>query len=484
MRRWGTCALFALAAIGCDPSRPVRVRADASVDGCPSLFGPSETVWLETTCLPERCAAVATQEGCALELSVSACESGSLSGVIDASGAVTFAGSGLFGECSVIGDGRALLSAACVSELRSCRIDVHRPGPSLDASLTRVQIFDVPFEGPPGSTVQLLDQLDPLRGYLTDAVMLDDRIAVAAHDRRARSLDCNAPEPSRLTFVDVARAAVTSSTSAPPCLTRLARDPLGPGLLGVFGSEPLELGRFDASGALVDSAPLDLPAEVRHFAVALLPGPMETVIIAVSRGFPATSFVLFADTASLALRRTSPPIEGRIRHAIADAAGDLVASEIYEQQVLRIDGATGVIEDVVRLSTSRRVSGDAGFVVALPDRAALAVAATGAKSALWALDVAEGSTTPIAGTAVFFEVVAAPWAMVPSPAEPELVVGASTSTAPGYEARLAHLDLDGPRWLPGSLVVGRGVVSALMVRDRVLWAVLPWSAELVRIEFH
>lgn len=482
MRALITSAVVVLAVSGCDPSRPVRVRADAAEPTCARLFDAREDVWVETTCLPERCSAVASQEGCTFDVAITGCETGELAGTVDVLGVPTFAPSALLGECSLADDGTALVSAACVSALRSCRVDVHRRTGPRPAALTHVQILDVPFEGPSGSEAQLLDQLDPLRGYLTDAAIIGEVVAVAAHDGIMRSVDCTSPDPMKLVFVDATRATVTSSTSAPACLTRLAPDPLGPGLLGVFGVEPLVLGRFDASGVLLASAPLSVPAAARPFAVALLPGPMTTAVVVATHGFPATSFVVFADTASLEQQLASPPVEGRLRHAVRAEPNMIVASEIYEQKVLTIDGSTGVVLDVIRLATSRRVSGDAGFVVALPAMDALVVASTGARGALWVLDLAEGASVPIAGTAVFFEAIAAPWAMAPSPVEADLVLGAVTSTAPGYTARLARLDPVGPRWLPGSTVLGRGVVSSLLGRGREVWAVLPWSAALVRIE--
>ena len=70
-----------------------------------------------------------------------------------------------------------------------------------------------------------------------------------------------------------------------------------------------------------------------------------------------------------------------------------------------------------------------------------------------------------------------PWPAAPA----EQLVGL-TGLGPTFEAGLAWLDVAERHFVPGVLPIGRGVVRALAPDEAGrVWALLPWSGEIVRV---
>jgi hypothetical protein len=76
------------------------------------------------------------------------------------------------------------------------------------------------------------------------------------------------------------------------------------------------------------------------------------------------------------------------------------------------------------------------------------------------------------------------WAIARWPGDPNLVLAGLTE----LEQRLGHLalvDLTRPRFLSGTVRVGTGPAAVGRLKTdtvrRRLWAVLPWSAEVIRV---
>lgn len=479
MRRAAAGLLIVAAA--CDWSRPIPRPGDAGVD-CPAVLGEgAPSVALDLDCKANPCAIAAREEACTLELAITGCVDATLRGTIGAGGQVIFERSEALGACTVIAprdDG--LLALLCEGDDLTCRADLYPTDKAIDADTATARIFDVEFRGPEGTAPEPLDRTDVLRGYLSDFDEAGARLAVAGWGGAYRRAKCE-DETATLSFVDPEAMTVVATATAPPCLVRIAFDRQRGQLIGVSGGPAPEIDRFDLDGNLLQRTPISFPAEV---------SPAFTVALALDRATDLAWVTItsdeeprFAYAIAVALESfdtvlASPRIDAFVRSSALIEAG-LYASDSEGAAIERV-AADGSLLQPIALFGVLGFSNDAGFVAQHLDSGKVLVSATGARAAVWVLR--PGAQDPVVKTAIYYFSYAAPWAIAPWPKDRGSMAIGVTDALGEHAAQLALFDVEEARFRGQRLRIGRGLVSKLAIDPRGrMWALLPWSAELVRI---
>lgn len=467
-----------LAAAACDWSRPLPLPGDAGVE-CPAVLGEA-SIALDLDCKANPCVISAREEACVLELSISGCVETVLRGAIDADGKLIFEPSDELGGCAVIerrDDGR--LSLLCSSDDLTCRGDIYPVDQTIDAELSRAKIFDVEFHGPDGPA-EPLDRAEVLRGYLSDFAEAGARFAVAGWGGDYKRVKCE-DEDATLSFVDPESMMVVATATAPPCLVRLAFDRRREQLIGISGGPVPEINRFDLDGNLLQRATIPFPAET---------GLAFTVALALDRATDLAWVTITSDeepryayTIAIALENfqtvlTSARIDAFVRSSSLIEAGLYVSDG--EGAVIERVGADGSLLQPIALFGILRFSDDAGFVAQHEQSGRVLASATGARAAIWVLE--PGAQDPVVKAAIYYFSYAAPWAIAAWPKDQRLMAVGVTEALGEEAALLALFDVEEARFRAVKLPIGRGLVAKLSTDARGrMFALLPWSAELVRI---
>jgi hypothetical protein len=441
------------------------------------------SVWLDQTCVADRCNATAQQSGCALDITTSSCTLGNLGGVLagpDGGSLASTGGSGT-GSCGLLPpvDG-ALLSLSCQYSGESCTVDLY---PAVATPLfrqkTELALFQVPYRSLVTTPGQPLNGSEPFKGYAGGMVSLSDRIVVATHGGAIGSVECQSNAASLAIFVDPGTMTITATASLPSCTSRIAPDPLGDGFLAVTGHDPPSLARFDKNGRLVRASTVSgLPADL--FATALLVEPeLSRVDVAFSSfnspPVPGAQLVGF-DLETLAETGTSSSVRAQIR-GLTKHAGQLVSADDLNGSLLVFDDKSLKLLDTEALLTARRLSPRTGVMSVHASTGILLITTTGLHAAI---DVISGAS-PVP-TALFYPFLGVPWALADWPSQPGLeLVGITGSAAPN-DAFIAAYDVAGGRFLPEFSPIGSGVVSAILSESNgAVFVLLSWEAKLVRL---
>ncbi len=462
----------------CDMSRPVKPAIDAGI-ACDLAIGTG-SVAVDLRCKTNRCAAYATEDGCNLSIALTECdELGSIELRIAENGEVLGGNSDVIGSCEpLLPRSDSLFSVVCTKDSTMCRADVYRPGQTIDAETVVVQIAQVEFEAPNKFEAQAIDRDDGFEGFLADAAVVGDRIAVSSFRGEYESLECNGDE-TELVFVERTSMAIVHTATAPDCLTRLVGDPLREELIGVFGSQPPVVGRFDRDGKLIASREVVIPENTPGlFSAGLHLLDRRAFLVITSDEDPRFTYVLTIEIDSLETVAASDRL-GAFSRASEVRSDGFYLADVERALVQSID-LFGQIRAPIPLLDDTFISDDVGFFAVHPGTNNLLVSATGRRSAVWR--VLPGGLPPVLGRAQFYEHHSVPWAMAPWPRDQAVMaVGMMRFDLP-FEAELALYDVEETRFRAGTLPLGRGLVSKLITDpENRLWALLPWSAELVRI---
>ncbi len=478
----GVAMIGLLTAVACDVSRPIRLGDDANLP-CATIV-PNMSV--DSSCEGRRCVLAATQEGCRVELALSACLSEELVASIDDDGRLTFEPSRTLGTC-VDGPARPLAehSITCDTPHGTCTYDLYAPANRTTFEVATVSLVSSPFNTPPEQEREPLGRLDAWTGYLVDSVIVDRGLWVSTRKGTFGTIECQSPEPAELVRVDTESLALTIRRDAPPCLAQLARDPSnGGGLLGVTSGRAPTLHRFDAEGRSVEQLALPMLERIRPgdelVPTALVSGSSTTTIAIVFTTTPlsgVTWLVTVSAAGSLRWLRTAPPRAGQLRSASALVDDALFIADPDGGQVVRMPlvGQTSTLT----LAPPRGASDDAGAVYWHAPTARLVVSTTSKRAALWTLDPGTGTASRAFG----YEAEVVPWAITALPGSVDQGLVGLMVAPPSFQAAVGLYSLSEQRFLPGLVSLGSGVVSRLEAdpRGRV-WALLPWSGEVARIE--
>jgi hypothetical protein len=344
---------------------------------------------------------------------------------------------------------------------------------------------------------------DPSAGYLGDLALVGDAVVVA--ERASAGPPCATAAramPSALAFLDRTRGDLLRTATAPPCLERITPMPALEGaaypagtFVGLFGF-PIQLGRFSATGALEGA---EFPEAVGGMSLIAHPSytfidlvtihatnPSPIIVLtgpdpAIGESAVSRLFVFEATVPFPGYITTSPRTFDHAITAISDA-------EDPERFFIELATASGALEPYS--GESSVLGSNTPLSVASSSRATVrAILQSGAE---WValesgpeprIHVTRGgreiaSTTVDIGGARATPVALAPWP------RGGLMLTAFLS-ADGY-AYAALLDPAIGALLGDPVAIGTGAVRRF-VWDRTdpagpIWGLLPWTAELVRIQ--
>lgn len=474
----------------CDVSRPTRV------DDTPTCPTWPTALTVATDCELGPTSVTVQQRGCALTLEFVGTDRVRFEGTLDADGALTLAEVEGRPPCREASPRRgALRRIECARTADPCGYDLHRPAPPREVPVARAAVIAAPFVAPPRvaqGRSRPLDQHHPLEGYLTAMVVRGRGAWVATASGAYATADCLTATESTLVRVDDEGPGLGLSrpVPAPSCLRALAPDPADPRrFFGVSGGRPPRLHAFDERGEVLRT--VDVPAPTSRdpalpvVVIALeVPAPPEEApllyLVLSTMEKRHEAWLLVFDRATLALLRTSEPSVTSVR-AASPALRDLVFGADHDSGELvpfhtRDQGLDiGYAVDLVG-----GPSDDVGFISYHAPTDQLVVSTTGEASVLWLVHrVADLRKRQFVRT---YEGPGLPWASTPWPAEPAEQLVGLTGLGPTFEAGLAWLDVAERHVIPGVLPIGRGVVRALASDEAGrVWALLPWSGEIVRV---
>ncbi|MCK6551115.1 hypothetical protein L6R52_35100 [Myxococcota bacterium] len=452
----------------------LRVRPTPGV--CPAL----DVSAIDVGCAPAACRPRIEQQGCALVIDTADCGFGALDGELGARGELCFEPSEALGRCD---DGvaarDALRSIHCDGGARAepCVIDLHAPRAEARLDVARARLLDVPPLDPRGF------ERPPL-GYLSDLALVGGAIVVAGQAHQ-ESWMCAEDQPGLLWSLDADTLAVRWTATVAPCLSQLAADPRGDGVIAVFGGQDAELGRFDHTGRLVDRVRWSRAASNeghRASSLMVLDGATPLAVVTMTNtarlddGRASELFVVdlsrFEERATVALGeqlRELAPYDGRELLAIDDSFAGLVYIDPSGPSLRRGPSLLG--------SAVRSII-DLGQAHAHAATGRLLATATGIGGGVFVFTGAD----ELIGRARPFELPGDVWAIAPWPADPRLVLVGITGREAPRRASVALVDPAGPRFLPGVEVIGDGAIGRLRPDGRGnTYTVLPWTAEVVRI---
>jgi hypothetical protein len=472
-------AWFAVAA--CDPRIPDRFDGGGlEGDSCPAIYTSTVTPLLDDRCSFERCSLTVVQHACDVSLVTSGCSLGRLDGKIDPGGHVTLISVDGQSQCSgERSPGAIPLSLECSRERERCPIDVFAGSAAPPVVISAKAVFDA--SSIPGSFSMPLGAQRARSGFLFGEAIVGTRIAIGTFNGRFDRFDCDDPSPTSLVFLDRESMEITATATTPSCLTQIARDPLGGGVLGPFGAASARVGRFDTEGRLVDSVAVPLAAAAGEWPVGMLIFEDESRLLVAytsGRSEPGHSHFVFFDLATLVVTAsTAAPIQVR---AVADLGSDLFGvSDHLSGRVLLFDRMTGLSRGELRLNDLGGVDAiDVGYV-ALHHRSGRTVAGTTGTTPI-VQPLLIGST--MLGSARAADIDAVPWAMTDWPGDRGLMVVGLTAREPDLRAYLAFFDPLAIHFLPRSISIGSGAVrDAIEDPEGRVWMLLGWSSAVVRI---
>ena len=427
------------------------------------------------------CRVSVTQDACRLSFTPAGCGVLTLDATVEARGTIRFDRPELLKTCE------------SVTSTGSKRFDCERPdGSSCTLDLYEGDAppsFDVASVAPLGAQELIANpggrQEDrPVRGYFAGLVDVPDGAVVAVYEAGGEwkcPVDVLSPN-KRSSLVFIGRDAplrVVGTATAPPCLTHIVPDQAG--FLGVFGDTTQRIGRFDAQGRLLESAPIPqipgppsfvvrmlLSADRRRVGLVLLdPSTVRAVtflavfdVATLSQLFP---LVGLSDQA-YATATVGPDLfvsfeSDDAGSATIDAAGmrTLIPSRDRQCGLPTMGISSLGIAQATTVSTGRVLLSARAFSPAL----------------LW-VDAARASCKPIA----LFDEGLEPYATVSLGAGSAAYGGTSITG----DAFVGLLDVGDERIIRGATKVGKGIVSQLVAGSQgEIWAVLTGEAKVARL---
>ena len=440
---------------------------------CPELDAARSAV--DVACGSLYCAARFVQAGCEVQVNTGLCGLGTIDGLIDGRGKLTFgAGAGL-GACTrtepVSGAHRSLVCTG--GGEGACRIDLHwAPAAARFDIGTAVAVDAEPI------THEKI--MRPAVGYLGGLAALEETVAVATHAGRVDGWQCTSTSSGAVVLIQQSSLAVVATVPAPPCLTHIARDPSGDGFIGVFGGVSPSLGRFDAGAHLIEAVPVvDAALTAGHFAVGITTtaAPPSIAVAFTRLAEPVDARVVLFDVQTLAVAAVSVATLRKLRGISAGAPGELVSIDEHMDRVLVFDARTAELDAALPLGRLRDGIGPRLGRVGFADGHVL-VSTVDDNASMHTVDVAASTHA----YATFFEWPAEPFAFAAWPAVPGLQLVGVTEPRDARRASVALFHPDPPHFLAGAAHVGHGVVGD-MVTDAGgrAWLTLPWSGHVVRV---
>jgi hypothetical protein len=461
---------------------PVRALTASWMPPCPEVVSSTAAPFADLDCAFLPCTPVVRQQGCSISIDSVACGLSDLGGTIDVKGRVSFDQPEAFESCVQVELRKgSILSADCTKPAEGgCRLDVRRRGIAPAVRWKSQRLEGLPYFQDIGfSRVPV--------GYTSGLVMLDGKLVVGLNGGVYGNRYCPPERRSRFAFVDPETLAVTATVAAPECTVQIAKDPTGPGFLAAHGGPVRLISRFDAQGNLqmtraIDAPPLDADHWIFGIYTSADPPRILTAFNAEVRPGrdTATGYMADVDPETLELRALTGNIAGRVEVYGTAGPGKVAATEeladslrVYEPGLDRYEllSLWGLCSRARRISPYALVRQDSTGFVVLP-------AAGTDVQALFALDL--DPMPPRCAAVSSWEVAADATAAIEWPEDRSLVLVGLVENRMRAFAALA--DTRARRFLPGAVEIGRGQVSDPVSDGRRVFLLLPWSAEIVRVE--
>lgn len=513
-----------VAAEGCTPRLPApswgrrwgRDGARSEVDGAAwpltapwvaSACGLEEVeIAAQVSCVVPRCApAVTPIAPCRFRLDLTACglpapaDRASLEATVDATGRLCVESRDPSWRCEAETPGPdvdASLSCAAPDCALELYLDPAGRPPSLDVARVRVHPNAEPYLDDGVKEIPLFMPATGMSGYLHEVLRRGDRLYVSGvpDDRRPRAVCPSFIQHSALRILDADTGRTIRTATAPDCLDALAVDPLGDGLLALVAvDETWSLARIDAEGRFVATASTALglrwvapeggtPLRRGYFVV---PVP-ELGLGLAGFGVAPTGMTPWSELVVFRLDSLRPeaPVHLSVpsRPFRAAALGDgLVAVQLAEsRQVLRVDLSQPRPFErplTVDLPGDLEIRASLQGTVWDPETGRLWMTAHG-RAELLAVDPGTGAVDEWA----LFDRDVVALSALRWPGRPgRWLVGASTFAE--WRAVLVFFDEDAGRFELPTHLVGHGVVTDLVPHPdgRSVWALSPWTGELLRV---
>jgi hypothetical protein len=458
------------------PEQLAALRVPADFSTCPQL-GALEA---DLRCGNPHCFGALRQEGCEAIFDLAACGRGELRFPIDRSGSICIEENALFGACMSVPsrDAEIFQTQSCgTGELGTCEIEVYRAENAAQVIGTEtVRLVDVAplvapdYERPPG-------------GYLTDLVILDDRVVVAANATSVAAF-CTLTRAGTAYFLDLGTMQTTGTATIPPCLGNLRRDPLGDGFVGTFreNNRPA-LGRFTKDARLIASVisteedPRALFANSLAIDTAL--GPIAGAINKTASEHGG-SYLLAVDLRTMEILPISGPLATNTFEIQSFSPGKFSALEDQQNYIMMIDLESGRRD---RVASTALVRGGLGMMLQaqVDQRSFLVISMLGPAGGVISYNL-DGE---IAGRARPHRALSETWSIAAWPDPDTNLVLAAFSEAEGEQrGYLGLVDIVAARFLLGEVQVGSGpgaVGRFHLDEQQRLWAVMPWTAEVLRV---
>ncbi len=444
---------------------------------CPTIVAPGVRAPAWNSCLAGACAPFVQQQGCTLVIDATDCVSTGGAAPIDGRGRIALPSAFAGTECRQLEPASPALAAfACVSvsTTGACSIEIFAPTEEAPVRAARIPLLD-----PAPTFVDPALDAD-LMVYATGLVPLAESIVVPVFaDGAARRLDCDLAAPMALVSIDRATSAVRRAPLALGCATHPARDPDGDGFVtlarGFDGRHVLA--RVSARGVV--TASVALPASHAAWSArGLVARPRALVAVVRPRADDGDARLFVLDPRTLSVT-ASVTVDGREAVAIAsdEESGrlGLVIDEDDRMLLLAADDARPEGEVVLTPFAARQLDLSSVYHHADTDRWLVGAAfRTGG--------VVVATDREALGVARVYERPATSSVFGPSPVDPNLALAATIDVNPEARvARLRHFDPARARYLPGTLPLDRGQVTALVSDGDSVWALQGTAAVAWRV---
>lgn len=315
-------------------------------------------------------------------------------------------------------------------------------------------------------------------GYLPSMTLGDDGPIVVVSPEPRLSVDC-AGLSSEWWNIDRLSMNVVRTATAPPCLRTLRRIPGRGEIFGIFGEgDRARVGAFDPAGRLLRDAPVLTPDgqganNVRAF--EYFPATQQLIVsLGLNDVSDAEGFLIALDPDTLASSVFFRKPNSRFTSLATDGAL-LAATNETNDIVQWFDATSRMLAEVQVPKTTTVNMGNLTY----DPRSRLFIHSFPSDDA----QVQSYRPSQIIGRAAIFDSPALPISTVVWPWDDALLLlgGSYQDESGGYHATLHRFSTAIDGVLVGPTDAGYGMVGEMEVDGDQIWALMPWSAELLRI---
>lgn len=444
------------------------------VGGCP--VPETDDITIDDTCVRGQCKPPIEIDRCCVVLRMADCGLDDIRMTIEPHGALTYLDGGN-AECRTSPSPEGAAGTFMCSEPLACRADVYTSLDEQPLTIDRLRLFDVPTLDTIPDDTNSLRSNNVFDGYLTELLVFDDHLVVSTFGGEFRNHLCMDTSRAELIFVDPDAFEIQARVLAPACTSHLAKDPRGgDAFFGVTAISPnLALVAFHASGAVTASVavPYDPIADEGLLTISeLFVGGDPPQIYVVADAARRRESIIVRFDLDLGYLGTSEILSREIVAIHALAPPELLIVDDGQDELVWLDTSDQTITHAVPVT----FGGASHLIDAYPldDRMLATVSGQ-----FGAVHLARKGEPPVRAKPFLYEASitsAAPWDGA------TWLVALTRHREADFAAAFALFDTTRPRFLGSRVQLDRGAVFQMRARrPREAFALMNWSAELVRI---